>query len=140
MHQVGFVQKNKSLNNLLNNQFNGDWSIREVSGDLFERHVSRQIRLPRKQLTQSELDPVVLCQVVAVQVYKGKEALVESIEHKLVDLRIFYLFEDYFALQNWGVENFALVALKNQVFTIAKCVVEIISKTISTGCRVSKAR
>lgn len=113
MHQVGFVEKNESLNNLLNNQFNGDWSIREVSGDLFERHVSRQIRLPRKQLTQSELDPVILCQVVAVQVYKRKEALVESIEHKLVDLRIFYLFEDYFALQNRGVENFALVTLKN---------------------------
>jgi hypothetical protein len=113
VNQVGFVEKNESLNNLLNNQFNGDWSIREVSGDLFKRHVSRQIRLPRKQLTQSELDPVILCQVVAVQVYKGIEALVESIEHKLVDLRIFYLFQDYFAFKNRGVENFALVTLKN---------------------------
>jgi hypothetical protein len=50
--------------------------------------------------------------VVAVQVYKGKEALVEPIEHKLVDLRIFYLFQDYFAFKNRGVENFALVTLK----------------------------
>lgn len=92
------MQKNECLNNLLNDHFNGDWSIRAVSGDLFECHGSWQIRLPRKQLTQSELDPVILCQVVTVQVYKGKEALVESLEHKLVNLRILYLFEDYFAL------------------------------------------